>query len=480
MADNKAPIRYINGHPVADQEARDRIAGIREYPDAETNSVLISGEDCEVKWRKERMADLRGGEITVNSADNSGMVEGKYAVASSDTDIMGSLAICSDIGDYAPIMWDGKWYEATVAKIDQTIAYGNQAVVEESVPDTGEPFCIIKAPTEPYIVIVFAEAGEHTLTMPTARPLDEKYVPRTIARQAEVDKLSEEIANAVPETNQPHMQLVTDAEGVAKWEERTHYKATEEVVFIKEQSLAFEENSNLGVYAYMINAVFDPIGGTTVKVLWDSVEYTCVATESNGAIVAGNRSMDFAAPGTDSGEPFLVMGMNTMLAVITKDSAASHTVSIRGEVAKYHPIDNNYLLPFAEVVKSYGTLQIAVGETTKEEVEAVTSKYCNIKPLFVRIIDGNGAWSLITLSANFDPRSIASDHYQFSNVMSLIKYGQLDTQTMFKLMIEYTDGIVTSCRPLYTRSFHMESYNGVLFNISINDDGTFEATKVTE
>ena len=99
----------------------------------------------------------------------------------------------------------------------------------------------------------------------------------------------------------------------------------------------FEFADGGGVYMHQIaDENFTIVDGKSYTIIWDVEAYQCVAiTVDNGLVALGNLLIGSA--GNDTGEPFLFAeGM-----IVTTDTAATHTVTVREETI--HPMAPEFL-----------------------------------------------------------------------------------------------------------------------------------------
>ena len=114
-----------------------------------------------------------------------------------------------------------------------------------------------------------------------------------------------------------------------------------ETVFVEETTLTFEEVDG-GLYVGGFESTFLPIVGETYKVSWDGTVYECACVGYNGLLGIGNLSL--AGPGSDTGEPFIIIVMNGRgIRIGTADTSASHIFSISAMVAPVVKIDPKYI-----------------------------------------------------------------------------------------------------------------------------------------
>ena len=122
-----------------------------------------------------------------------------------------------------------------------------------------------------------------------------------------------------------------------------------DTVLLEETTAEFTENN--GLYSYKLSNPLSLEVGQTYHVSWDGTVYECVGTDFNGNTILGNLSI--ANAGEDTGEPFFY----GYAQLFTKDTSASHTISISGIVAPITKIDEKYIpeLPYMDKVNPTGT-----------------------------------------------------------------------------------------------------------------------------
>lgn len=149
------------------------------------------------------------------------------------------------------------------------------------------------------------------------------------------------IDSGLPSGGAPHQMLVTDADGKAVWEERTHYRKFEEVT-------CFHETIKIEDGGAWIKLSAIPAVGTTCKVTFDGAQYDCVVQDHVDSLRIGNNSLfpygDEDKP--DTGEPFL-------LDVYPEDEGAEvftnpedndyHTIRMDGYKEHAEKLDDKYL-----------------------------------------------------------------------------------------------------------------------------------------
>ena len=137
-----------------------------------------------------------------------------------------------------------------------------------------------------------------------------------------------------------------------------------ETVFVEESTVSFSEYGGV-LYSAQIQSNFEATVGQTYKVTWDGATYECVCVDFSGSLFIGNLSIAFG--GSDTGEPFL-MGINngSGIGIFTKDTSASHTISISGSIAEVVQIPDKYISNiFRDVVIAGNPLYWSEDDWTK-------------------------------------------------------------------------------------------------------------------
>lgn len=184
-----------------------------------------------------------------------------------------------------------------------------------------------------------------------------------------------------------------DASGKpTKWESadyqpRTHW--TEEVVILPDTHLQFVDGQ------LEIPTQYAPItlnGGETYKIMWNGVEYSCICTEMymDGArcLIVGNFS---AASGTgDTGEPFVIIATEEVVAMMALDGSTSVTLSVKGTVFK--PIPVQYVTnAFPYYIEVEGNGNVDNPYVCNDTVENVMDAYHSGMPIKLRCKLGDDA-----------------------------------------------------------------------------------------
>ena len=146
---------------------------------------------------------------------------------------------------------------------------------------------------------------------------------------------------------------------------RPFYSETTETVLVEESTVPFT-SPGAGLYYATIQSAFKPTAGETYKVSWDGAAYECVGETISGYTVIGNPSI--IGVGADTGEPFVISPLadNSGIEIYTKDTSASHTISISGSIAEVIQIPDKYISnTFRDVVIAGNPLNWSEDDWTK-------------------------------------------------------------------------------------------------------------------
>ena len=146
---------------------------------------------------------------------------------------------------------------------------------------------------------------------------------------------------------------------------RPFYSETTETVLVEESTVPFTSPGS-GIYYATIQSAFKPTAGETYKVSWDGAVYECVGETISGYTVIGNPSV--IGVGADTGEPFVISPLvdNSGIEIYTKDTSASHTISISGSISEVTQIPDKYISnTFRDVVIAGNPLHWSENDWTK-------------------------------------------------------------------------------------------------------------------
>ena len=120
-------------------------------------------------------------------------------------------------------------------------------------------------------------------------------------------------------------------------------KSVQTTTLMEEQQVAFTLNEKHSLYMAQLTNAFDVVKGQKYTVNWDGTEYECVGIVMGPESALGNTSV--AGEGSDTGEPFMYVynarQHSGMFA--TLDTAASHTISIKGIEETVTPMATEFL-----------------------------------------------------------------------------------------------------------------------------------------
>ena len=114
-----------------------------------------------------------------------------------------------------------------------------------------------------------------------------------------------------------------------------------ETVLLDETTAKFELALDT-IYISEIPPVLSFVVGTTYNVSWDGTLYTCISYDLNGSAAIGSQYI-MTGTGDDTGEPFLMEVSEDTLLIYTRDTSASHTISITGLISEVVKIDKKYI-----------------------------------------------------------------------------------------------------------------------------------------
>lgn len=163
--------------------------------------------------------------------------------------------------------------------------------------------------------------------------------------------------------------ILTLAMAKAYSDKKGGYSKKELKTIIPTTEIPFEVQDGMGSHTYENVELSDIAPEKTYKVMWDGVEYICIAFAfAEDAVVIGRNPMT-----GDNGEPFtfmLIPGVG--LDVYAYSDAPTHTVSITTETETIVPIDQSYLPGVKEIsLADYG-IDIATIVMSGQKISAVS------------------------------------------------------------------------------------------------------------
>lgn len=181
-----------------------------------------------------------------------------------------------------------------------------------------------------------------------------------------------------------------------------------ETVLFEESTVPFVEDG--GLYGVEFPSAIEVTVGEIYKISWDGTVYECTCVDFNGSNVIGNLSI--GGFGSDTGEPFIMQVVNgDGIIIATKDTSASHTISISvfaGELVKidekYLPIstDDSYgVIKKSDIVSAYNFPMNASHDQMVEAINAFNTGNASIVWHGVKVIDAYYDSSNDTISVTF-------------------------------------------------------------------------------
>lgn len=235
------------------------------------------------------------------------------------------------------------------------------------------------------------------------------------------DETGNVLVSGLPEGMSPHMQLVTDAEGNTKWEERTHYvkegfmhnpeienKTFKCVDFWTDESgVMWGVNSLKGLFQGMYD-------GAPYLVIFDNKEYPCtlsfVREEYDGGvneyynIIPNDVNAEFQLMAWADGN-----SSNISVKVETEDRETEHTISCIALIENVQQIPEKYI-PGNKIVCTFDYTNDIV--TCNIKYRSVFIKAIEEgSPIIIKVINAEGAIELITHNVEVVPDDDADKQY---------------------------------------------------------------------
>ena len=117
-------------------------------------------------------------------------------------------------------------------------------------------------------------------------------------------------------------------------------KAIQTTTVMAEQALAFALEEE-GLYSAPLTNALEIVAGQTYTVTWDGTKYECVCSVFNSMLALGNLSITGASD--DTGEPFVYTGNAAGGGFGTRDTSASHTISVQTAMKVIIPMSEEFL-----------------------------------------------------------------------------------------------------------------------------------------
>ena len=164
--------------------------------------------------------------------------------------------------------------------------------------------------------------------------------------------------------------LYIDRDGKAYWGQPEGYPYKEQETIL-DGTFEFADYYN-NFYQHQItdeNVTYTDSESYTV--IWDGEAYQCVATAIEGSVTLGN--LVIMNIGADTGEPFLFIIHKANKSIMTNDTAATHTITVREGII--HSISSDFL-PLATptsagTVKQAAAVANVTAAPTAEEFNAL-------------------------------------------------------------------------------------------------------------
>lgn len=274
--------------------------------------------------------------------------------------------------------------------------------------------------------------------------------------------------SGLPEGATAHQQLVTDADGNAKWEERPYYKESSFYspnelygmeLFPCNITVEATEQGNIAEFPFAA-PLFDDF--EEVRVIFDGEEYSCVvkATSYGTKYIGGNmETMNFDE------YPFIIASNDT----IATKTAGEHTIDAS---VKSSTIVANYMPKLTIETSETGD---GVPYITENDLQRIATAYQNNIPIYINTgYDGLGMIMHVTeLSSSFIYASCSLE-YNFGCVAVYTHtYSRSDGNLHRKgKMIQGTVLENGNNAPVMY-------INNRYYRIGISDSGTLTATEVT-
>lgn len=190
---------------------------------------------------------------------------------------------------------------------------------------------------------------------------------------------------SIPDPGTAHQQLVSDADGKAVWDDRTHYTEYTDVVVLEQTTLPVIADEGM---AYLTEApIAEPTDGGEYNVKWNGADYTCKAakTEMDGiACVMIGNAMAFG--GDDTGEPFVALflpadtaaALGAYAMIVPLDGSAEIVLSISGKSEVVHKLHEKYLpnLP-TNLVNGSTPYSLRQKSAAEEDAEYMLGSYAS-------------------------------------------------------------------------------------------------------
>lgn len=274
--------------------------------------------------------------------------------------------------------------------------------------------------------------------------------------------------NSMPDGASANQQLVTDKDGIVKWEERPYYKET--------SFYSPNELYGMELFPCNITAVTDEYGNYAefpiakylindfeeVRVIFDGKEYSCVEkTTSDGTrYIGGNaETMNFDE------YPFIISGDRT----ISTKTAGEHTIDA---YVKSSTIVANYMPKLTITTLNTGD---GVPYITKNDLQRIATAYQNNIPIYINTSYDKLGMIMHVIELN--------DSFIYASCSKTDTYGCVAVYTH---MYSRSDGnlyrkgkMIQGTVSENTTNAPVMYINDKYYRIGISDSGALTATKVS-
>lgn len=218
--------------------------------------------------------------------------------------------------------------------------------------------------------------------IPAALSREERLLREIAERACNNDTLREGggggSGGGLPTGGEPHQMLVTDAEGNAKWEERTHYSYESKGYVIPEIILS-EDDFDSEQGSFFIRHYHTLKDGESYTVNYHGNSYECVAIafDTGEAILTLMGNTGMLGFGEENEMPFMIMSFNGIDAgggvygaLYVVDGGMGANFSVEGMIEHVKKLDEKY-------INSAESLVVVVTEHEDGTLEADTP-YANV------------------------------------------------------------------------------------------------------
>ena len=383
-------------------------------------------------------------------------------VESLDTTTPGGLVNLRDLETGLYVLYG---YFSPYANSDMSMTFDNTMVVV-SRKNAGSHFLVFTGLNSKVnfleILVDESQPGGHTYTRTDLVMLD---MHNLIAKVGDLAGLTTEDKSSIvaainevaqssgeggglPTGGEPNMMLVTDGDGNAKWDERTHWKEEGLLDILPETTVTMGEEGYYGTEPFAVQLEV----GKTYTVTWNGAVYTSTAVEAatdSGTMTAiGNLAvMGLEVP--DTGEPYVILqlpeeqasAMGVYYGVMALDGSAEVTIKVQGDGAVYHPLDRKYLPSYM-----YGE-EVSPEETYYEQTTIPAPYMDNAfmidKPFAKNLIVGNeytvmyNGLPIKCIAKNIGTEGVPIIAVGYDDIFSIQQLFDLESDGIYGIVIAY-------------------------------------------